>query len=135
MMREDVFRVAYDEAHAELSEILTKFEQLRVRKDRIEKVVESLRPLISGTEPQIPEMERSAAAAERPQAVEQPVALVHSEPVQAAPSPIPYPVQQAVAEANDPFARRMEGALGLGSAARDLKEYSKLFNTTLPRGN
>ena len=46
-MRQEVYRVAYDEAHAELTEILGKFEQLRVRKDRIEKVVEALKPLLS----------------------------------------------------------------------------------------
>jgi len=42
----NVYRVAYDEAFSELREILREFEQLRVRKDRIEKVVKALQPEI-----------------------------------------------------------------------------------------
>ena len=45
-MRQEVYRVAYDEAKSELGEILGKFEALRLRKDRIEKVVEALKPLL-----------------------------------------------------------------------------------------
>lgn len=41
--QEDAYRVAYDEAFTELREILRKFEQLRLRKDRIENVVKILR--------------------------------------------------------------------------------------------
>lgn len=44
-MKQEVYRFAYDEANAELTQILGEFEQLRLRKDRIEKVVEALKPL------------------------------------------------------------------------------------------
>lgn len=44
-MKQEAYRFAFDEANAELTQILGEFEQLRVRKDRIEKVVEALKPL------------------------------------------------------------------------------------------
>lgn len=44
-MKQEAYRFAYDEANAELTQILGEFEQLRIRKDRIEKVVEALKPL------------------------------------------------------------------------------------------
>lgn len=46
MRRVDVYRVACDEAAAELSEIAEKVEELRKREDRIGKVLESLRSLV-----------------------------------------------------------------------------------------
>ncbi len=63
-MRQEVYRVAFDEASAELSEILSKFEQLRLRKDRIEKVVDALKPLVA-SESLAPSAERIAAPVER----------------------------------------------------------------------
>jgi hypothetical protein len=127
-MRQEVYRVAFDEARAELSEILGKFEQLRLRKDRIEKVVEALKPLINSNESQI-----SSAPAERQPAKSEQSIVPTAEPVQATASPIPYPVQQAVAPSNDPFARRENGS-GLSAVAADLKEYSRLFNTPVTQG-
>lgn len=56
-MKEDVYRFAFDEANAELAQIVGEFEQLRQRKDRIEKVVEALKPLASN--------ETQSAAGER----------------------------------------------------------------------
>jgi hypothetical protein len=130
-MRQEVYRVAYDEASAELSEILVKFEQLRTRKDRVEKVVDALKPLVTAMDAAAA-AERSAIAERQPVAVEVPV-RVPAEPVQsAAPSPIPYPVQQP---SGDPFARRMETAAGQSSTSREMSEYSRLFNTGVSRGN
>jgi hypothetical protein len=133
-MRQDVYRVAFDEANAELSEILGKFELLRLRKDRIEKVVEALKPLVALNEQQpglgAPAPERQPIPVDAPSAHPAPV-----EPVAAgsAPNPIPYPVQQPQ---SDPFARRLETAVGQGSTtARDVSEYSRLFNTGVSRGN
>lgn len=56
-MKQEVYRFAFDEANTELSQILGEFEQLRARKDRIEKVVEALKPLAG--------IEASAASTER----------------------------------------------------------------------
>jgi len=133
-MRQEVYRVAYDEASAELSEILGKFEQLRLRKDRIEKVVEALKPLIAVSEVAV-SPERSAVQAERPvPAIEQ---AVFPAAAQAAPTPLPYPLQHpsqpAAEEGNDPFSRRVDNAIGISSAAKDVREYSRLFNTGTSR--
>ena len=129
-MRQEVYRVAYDEASAELSEILAKFEQLRLRKDRIEKVVEALKPLISSVDLTTSSAEKSSAQVERqPIAGEQPGHAA----VPSTPTPMPYPVQQAGEETSDPFARRAETGVGVSSAAKDVREYSRLFNTGTSR--
>jgi hypothetical protein len=46
MRRVDVYRVACDEAAAELAEIVEKVEQLRKRQDRIGKALEALKSLV-----------------------------------------------------------------------------------------
>ncbi|MDE3187564.1 MAG: hypothetical protein KGM96_08600 [Acidobacteriota bacterium] len=43
-MKQEVYRYAYNEANSELSEIITEFEQLRLRKENIEKALDALRP-------------------------------------------------------------------------------------------
>ncbi|HVZ83627.1 MAG TPA: hypothetical protein VG893_08125 [Terracidiphilus sp.] len=59
-MKQEAYRFAFDEANAELTQILGEFEQLRVRKDRIEKVVEALKPL-AGDQGASPERKSSDA--------------------------------------------------------------------------
>ncbi|MGO9435718.1 MAG: hypothetical protein ACLPH3_00690 [Terracidiphilus sp.] len=44
-MNKEVYRFAFDEANSELTQIVGEFEQLRLRKERVEKVVEALKPL------------------------------------------------------------------------------------------
>jgi hypothetical protein len=56
-MNKEVYRFAFDEANSELSAISGEYEQLRARKDRVEKVVEALKPL-AGIETQAPSGER-----------------------------------------------------------------------------
>ncbi len=48
--RKNVYRAALDEAHVELNEILGRVEELRLRKDRVEKVMEALKPMMGGDE-------------------------------------------------------------------------------------
>lgn len=135
-MRQEVYRVAYDEANAELSEILSKFEQLRLRKDRIEKVVEALKPLALVEDGQTSVSDRSAALPERTSATADPnSAFPGAEPIQTVPGPLSYPVQQNADQASDPFTRRIESAVGASSATREVREYSRLFNTGSSRGN
>ncbi len=124
-MRQEVYRVAFDEAKAELSELMSRFEQLRQRKDRIEKVVEALKPLMA--------VDGQSAPTERAIAPERPAAVPERQPAFASPEPppseaVPQAVQQSAEDANDPFQRRVENAIGLGSGARDIREYSRLFN-------
>ncbi|MGO9435716.1 MAG: hypothetical protein ACLPH3_00680 [Terracidiphilus sp.] len=131
-MRQEVYRVAFDEASAELSEILAKFEQLRVRKDRVEKVVEALKPLVA-SEAIASSAERAAAPVERqPVPSEGPGHALSEAGQTAPPSPIPYPVQQP---ASDPFSRRIETSVGQGGSAKDVSEYTRLFNTGVSRGS
>jgi hypothetical protein len=44
-MNKEAYRFAFDEANAELAAIVGEFEALRQRKERVEKVVEALKPL------------------------------------------------------------------------------------------
>jgi hypothetical protein len=131
-MRQEVYRVAFDEANAELSEILGKFELLKLRKDRIEKVVEALKPLVATNETTASVLERASGSTERQVRPESPSSHAPADAPQPAPSPIPYPVP---AQSNDPFARRIESAVGQNTAAKDVSEYSRLFNTGVSRGN
>jgi hypothetical protein len=130
-MRTDAYRVAYEEASAELRDILEKFEQLRLRKEQIEKAVEVLKPL--------------AALEEPVEATDQAEAVPSPEPYCPAAEPMPYSFQQAaepspepaqfVAEPSpDPFQRRIDHALGRGAGTREVREYSRLFNGGLPLG-
>ena len=113
-MRQEVYRVAFDEARAELNEILGKFEQLRLRKDRIEKLVEALKPLITGYDLPVSSAEQS-------------VAVAVPQPATVAASPIPYPLRQTIEPSNDPFSRNTDSAVGVGAGANEVKEYSRLF--------
>lgn len=135
-MRQDVYRVALDEASSELNDILTKFDQLRRRKDRLEKIVEALKPLVVSNDLRsvaaVATPERIVAPAEKPIAVPEPVAV----------APVPAPamshvqierIQAAADESADPFDRRVENVMGMSSATRDVREYSRLFNSTSSR--
>lgn len=133
-MRQEVYRVAYDEASSELNDILAKFEHLRLRKDQIEKVVEALKPLVVANEVRnlapAPIPERSVAPVTEP-------AMPHAGPIaaQAPPSGVSYSAPQPADEAADPFSRRVENVMGMSASARDVREYSRLFNSGTPRGN
>jgi hypothetical protein len=59
-MNKEAYRFAFDEANAELSQIVGEFEQLRMRKERVEKVVEALKPL-AGIDGQSPNGEKKGA--------------------------------------------------------------------------
>ncbi len=47
MKQEAAYRVAFNEANSELNEIVGLFEKLRLRKERVESVVEALKPLVN----------------------------------------------------------------------------------------
>jgi hypothetical protein len=50
-IHKDVYRFAYDEASSELRNILKAFEQLCAQKDRVEKLMEVLKPELGIPEP------------------------------------------------------------------------------------
>ncbi len=50
-VHKDVYRFAYDEASTELRKILRSFEQLCAQKNRVEKLIEVLKPEVCPPEP------------------------------------------------------------------------------------
>jgi hypothetical protein len=46
-MKQEAYRVAFNEANSELNEIVGLFEKLRIRKEKVEGVVEALKPLVN----------------------------------------------------------------------------------------
>jgi hypothetical protein len=100
-MRQDVYRVALDEAQTELVDISKRFEDLRQRKESLESVVAALGPMLGIAEAVKPE---ATVAAE--------VILPES---QASPEPaytfdkVPAPLSDE--SITDPFQRRVRNAL------------------------
>ena len=136
-MRQDTYRVALDEAAAELSGIVTQFEALKAKKEQIERVVEALRPFL-GLQAETPTVEAASVAFTAPQieqAVSEPIEFTFmqisgpgmevpkSEParvevVERVPEPV-HALAEATAEqvayfrqpTADPFQRRIDDAL------------------------
>jgi hypothetical protein len=99
----EVYRVAFDSANNELNDILGAFEELRARKDRIEKVVLALKPLLGA--------EEAAAAA----AAVQSASDAANEVGQSSEEVPTYQYQGSNgSSSNDPFASRLNSALGHG---------------------
>jgi hypothetical protein len=136
-MRQETYRFALDEATAELGDIVTQFEQLKAKKEQIEKVVEALKPFI-GLQAQAPAVEVSAlfTAPEIEQPAPQPAEFTFMQisgpgmeitktepvPVEVVAEPVPELVhagQDATSEqvayfrqpSADPFQRRIDDAL------------------------
>ncbi len=134
-MTQDTYRFAYDEANAELREILGQFDQLQARKERIEQVLDALKALL---------IEGPLSEAAPGPAMESVPFLVHQasevhleaqpqvaqeafpEPVlQPEPAPLAEPVY-AAEQSSDPFQRRIDNALRHGLGSRESR--------ILPRG-
>ncbi len=103
----DVYRVAFESANSELNEILGAFEELRSRKERIEKVVLALKPLLGA--------EEEAAAHNAADAISE--SADHSEEVPA------YQYQAGNGSSADPFQRRVDSALG----SKDARKVNRQF--------
>ena len=104
-MRQDVYRVAHDEAHAELLEISKRFDELRQRKESLESVVAALCPMLGVPLPaQTPQLAGDPAV---------PVAQANAEPV----SYTFDHVQNSQPEEpiTDPFQQRVRNALKFSS--------------------
>jgi hypothetical protein len=111
----DVYRVAFDSANSELNDILGSFEELRARKDRIEKVVMALKPLLGA--------EEAAAAA----AAVQSASDAANQALQASEEVPTYQYQATNGNGNgassDPFARRLDSALGHGVGRKFSRQF------------
>jgi hypothetical protein len=128
-MTQDTYRFAYEEANAELREISGQFEQLLVRKERVEQVIEALRPLLG----EVPTVEASVNL----QASEAAPFLVETQQIVADPTPevIPESVSEpAYAEqSSDPFQRRIDNALRHGFGSKESKVLPRALNGLLSR--
>ena len=77
-MTTDPYRVAYESALAEVTEITAKFEQLRTRKGQIESLIAALQPIfavegaVALSQQALPEEKSQVAAAETPESQEEP---------------------------------------------------------------
>ena len=85
----DCYRAALEAANAEMSEIVKEFDQLRLRKDRIQTMLEALKPVLGG-DAQIPALAQRDA--DRSSAF-----------IEQATAPSPEPVQENVQSAQYGF--------------------------------
>lgn len=108
----EIYRVAFETASSELTEIAAEVERLQIRKEQIERLITVLKPLVDE------EQDVSAQASEEgPQQSEEVMetagegSLLHEhEPFTA-----------------DPFQRRIDHVLGIGAGIRDVRKYSRQF--------
>jgi hypothetical protein len=107
----EIYRVAFESANSELTEITAEVEKLRIRKEQIERLITVLTPLfddektLAVAETQSQSQEQGETTAENP--VDENAQL---EPVMA-----------------DPFQRRIDHVLGIGAGIRDVRKYSRQF--------
>jgi hypothetical protein len=115
---DDVYRVAYDTANTELGEIVERFEQLRTRKEQIERLVAALTPVVEEYA-QIAAVEAHQEELHEEEAQPIVVAQTAEDSFNSADEP-----QEMRA---DPFQRRIDHVLGIGAGIRDVRKYSRQF--------
>ena len=131
-MTQDTFRTAYQQASAELLDLYDQFEKLRLKKEKIEKVVEALKPLVElyatdsvaeklVSDPSLYLIHESRNAVPEPvQHASEPSPEPVLEPVEYSASATPEPVQYAPeSSSSDPFQRRIESVLWGWSQKRE----------------
>jgi hypothetical protein len=107
----DPYRIAFDSANSELNEILGAFEELRARKERIEKVVMALKPLLGAEE----------AAAGNPNPSDS-----STDPGSSGEDVPSYQYQATNGSSPDPFQRRIDSVLGHGgSGSREPRKFNR----------
>jgi hypothetical protein len=113
-MTQETYRFAYEEANAELREIMAHFEVLQARKEQMEQVVEALSVVLSN------EGKGGQVAGEQiPFIVHQSVEILANDRNEPMPEP-EFEPEPAYVESADPFQRRIDMALrhGLGKESR-----------------
>ncbi len=117
-MTQDTYRFAYEEANAELGEIVAQYDRLSQRKAQMEQVLEALKPLLS--EAPLAEASAESQTSEAAPFLVQQVAA--AEPVAAeAEESFEEPVFE---QSSDPFQRRIDNALWKGFGGRDSRVLS-----------
>jgi hypothetical protein len=134
-MTQETYRLAYEEASTELKEIIGQFEVLRVRREKIQQVVEALKPLLA--DGPLPEPATNSATEPSPFLVQQASNVVAEPAPVAAPEAFPEPAvepEPAFAEqSSDPFQRRIDNALRHGLGARESRILPRALNGLLSR--
>ena len=117
-MRQDVFRVAYDEAQSELLDITVQFEQLKARKARLELAIGALAP-ICGTE--VPKAPKGPGPeiVEPPPESDQQTKSGPNDPVVFTFDQVPVPLPEIEETGGDPFQRRIGKKPRFGILSRD----------------
>lgn len=132
-MTPETYRLAYEEANAELKQINEQFEVLRIRREIIQQVINALRPLFADG----PIQETISSTDATPFLVQQAsIAPTEPEPANteafaevAAESDPAFASEQS----SDPFQRRIDNALRHGLGARDAKILPRGLNGLLSR--
>jgi hypothetical protein len=133
-MTQETYRLAYDEASSELKEILGRFEELRIRREKVQQVAEALKPLLMD----VPPTETGNASADPTPFLVQQASNISSEPTPGAtPEAFPEPAPEAepayAAESSDPFQRRIDNALRHGLGSRESRILPRALNGLLSR--
>ena len=107
----EIYRVAFDAANSELTEISAEFERLRIRKEHIEKLIQVLQPLLAEGE-QTAEHGSVAGSSLHAETAGEAAVDAHG---------------SAETVPADPFQRRIDHVLGIGGGIRDVRKYSRQF--------
>lgn len=138
-MTQERYRIAFEEANNELTEIAARFDQLRSRKEQMEQIVEALRPLL--TDEQVADLTPSVLKEEpAPFVVHTAPEAVHDQNSQ----PVVEVLEDAMQESNeepvfatevsdDPFQRRIDNALRHGFGPRESRILPRALNGLLSR--
>ncbi len=131
-MTQETYRFAYEEANAELREIVAQFEQLEARKVQIEQVVEALMALID--DPSVAVV-ASASAGQTTHLLQSTAEATIAAAPESFPEPAfePEPVLAVAEQSSDPFQRRIDNALRHGLGARESRILPRALNGLLSR--
>jgi hypothetical protein len=112
---ENSYRAAYHAASAELNEIFREMDQLRIRKDAVDKLTEALKPLLGSSRSFDMDMDMAPAPM-----ISEPVQQRIAEPVPAVDHAVADAVSsvryETVPTAADPIQSRINSILGLAVA-------------------
>ena len=117
-MRQDVFRVAYDEAQSELLDITVQFEQLKARKARLEGAIAALAPMCGAETSKTPKGP-GPEIVEPPKEEDLQAESGSSEPVTFTFDQVPVPLPEVDETGGDPFQRRIGKKPRFGILSRD----------------
>ena len=129
-MTQETYRFAYEEANAELREILAHFEVLQARKEQMEQVVEALKVVLLN--------EGKAVASEHageqvPFIVHQSVEILANDKNEPMPEPAYEPEPAYAEQSSDPFQRRIDMALRHGLGTRESRVMPRGLSGLLSR--